>query len=49
MRKKLAWLALALLLAEAHGIEFFLYKPVSAPMLLTLVERLTARTHAAVA
>ena len=36
-------------LAEAHGIEFFLYKPVSVPMLLTLVERLTVPRFAAVA
>jgi CheY-like chemotaxis protein len=28
-------------LAEVHGIEYFLYKPVSVPMLLTLVDRLT--------
>src|SRR5271165_2481768 len=29
-------------LAEDYGIEYFLYKPVSMPMLLTLVKRLTA-------
>jgi CheY-like chemotaxis protein len=36
-------------LAETHGIEYFLYKPVSVPMLLTLVERLTVHTRSAVA
>jgi CheY-like chemotaxis protein len=29
-------------IAEEHGIEYYLYKPVSMPMLLTLVQRLTA-------
>ncbi len=28
-------------LAEQYGIDYFLYKPVSMPMLLTLVNRLT--------
>jgi len=28
-------------LAEKHGIEYFLYKPVSVPMLLTLIERIS--------
>ncbi len=35
--------------AEVDGIEYFLYKPVSVSMLLTLVNRLTAHVHSAVA
>ncbi len=36
-------------LAEVYGVEYFLYKPVSVSMLLTLVDRLTVHHRAAVA